>query len=198
MNDETSSAKALPFWMAGETAVRLADAAANWFDLLRGWAQWPARQMDPESCAESVLSLLAWQRDIDRFDGEPLALFRKRVAYAYANARDAGSAIGFKRIFERLGVGYVELDERMDGRDWDIVAVRLTDSQLAGNQALLSEIIQHYGRTCRRYEWTVITPAPCGVRAVEFGAGYTLERARVPACAVGARAADFGADFATL
>lgn len=188
----------LPFWLAGPENAALERASAAWFAQLREWAQWPVMQMDPETCTESVLGLLAWQRDIDRFAGEPLELFRRRVKFAYANARDAGSVAGFKRIFQRLGIGYVEIDERMPGRDWDVVAIRLTDSQLAGNQALLDVLIQHYGRTCRRYEWTVIAPVPVGVRAVEFGNSYSMDHAAVPPCAVGARASEFGNDFATL
>lgn len=167
----------LPFWFSNEQVTKLAAAAKAWFALLMQWAQWPAQQADPETCCESVLTLVAWQRDIDRFDGEPLALFRKRVKFAYINAKESGSVDGFKRIFMRLGIGYVELEERMEGRDWDIVAIRLSDSQLAGNQALLDVLIQHYGRTCRRYEWKVITPVTINVRAIEFNNDYAVTQA---------------------
>lgn len=171
----------LPFWFSDAEVSKLAAAAGNWFAKLREWAMWPAMQADPETCGEAVLRLIAWQRDIDRFDGEPLALFRKRVKHARVNAVDAGSAAGFRRIFMRLGIGWVELDERMDGRDWDVVAIRLSDSQLAENQKLLDVLIQHYGRTCRRYEWTVITPVTLGTRAHEFGADYLTTTAKLGA-----------------
>jgi len=162
----------LPFWMSKEGFASLAAASRIWFSQLKTWAIWPAMQMDPETCIVTVLYLIAWQRDIDRFDGEPLSLFRKRVKYAYINARDAGSTDGFKRIFMRLGIGYVEIEERIDGIDWDIVDVQLSDSQLAQNQKLLDVLIQHYGRTCRRYRWSVITPVPIAIAAIEFNNDY--------------------------
>ncbi|EDV6094794.1 hypothetical protein AA490_005094, partial [Salmonella enterica subsp. enterica] len=71
-------------------------------------------------CAESILNLIAWQYDISRFDGESLPLYRKRVKYAFINAQDAGSVAGFKAIFERLEIGFVEIQERQPGIDWDI------------------------------------------------------------------------------
>ncbi len=188
----------VPFWMAGTETTKLTKAAAAWFKLLRTWAQWPAQQMDPTTCSERVLNLIAWQRDIDRFSGEPLSLFRLRVKYAYANAKDAGSVVGFKRIFKRLGIGDVTIKERMDGRDWDIVALTLTDLQISENQSLLEEIIQHYGRTCRRYEWTVQTVLPAYVRAYEFNNSYTVDKAAVPPCTVGVRVAEFSTDFVTM
>jgi len=188
----------LPFWMAKGELEKLRLAAVAWWAQVAEWAAWPMRQLDTDTCDELVLDLVAWQRDIRRFTGEPLSLYRKRVKYAYANARDAGSVAGFKRIFMRLGIGYVELEERMPGIDWDIVDIRLTDSQLAKNQALLSVLIQHYGRTCRRYRWKIITPLPIGVRAVEFGNDYTMERAAVPPCSVRVCVCEFGNDSVTM
>jgi len=115
------------------------------------------RQFDPLTCIEPVLNLIAYDRDITRFSGEPLSLFRKRVAYAFINARDAGSVEGFINIFERLGIGYVELVERQPDIDWDVIMVRVTDSQIADNTQLMIQIIRQYGRTCRRYQFEVIT-----------------------------------------
>lgn len=141
------------------------------------------------------MNLIAWQRDIDRFKGEPLSLFRKRVKYAYINAKEAGSVVGFKRIFMRLGIGYVEIEERMDGVDWDVVDIQLSDTQLAENQQLLTVLIQHYGRTCRRYRWKIITPVPFYVRAGEFNNTYGYDHAAVSPCTVGVRAEEFSNDF---
>lgn len=169
----------LPFWLSQVTVSKLATAAADWFSLLQEWACWPLKQQNPETCCESVLNLLAWQRDITRFTDEPLPLFRKRVKYARINAVDSGSVAGFKRIFMRLGIGYVEIEERMDGVDWDIVDIQLSDNQLAENQTLLGVLIQHYGRTCRRYRWRIITPVPVAVQAVEFNNDYQTMEARL-------------------
>jgi hypothetical protein len=164
----------LPMWFDGSEAGKLKAAALAWFAQLGEWARWPLGQLDPETCSPGILDLIAWQRDIDRFDGEPLTLFRLRVKYAYANARDAGSAAGFKRIFQRLGIGYVELEERMPERDWDIVAIRLSDNQLAGNQDLLDVLIQKYGRTCRRYEWTGFSGVVVAIHSHEFNNDYQM------------------------
>lgn len=189
---------ALPFWFSELEISKLAAAAASWFNKLSTWASWPLANMDPETCAESVLKLIAWQRDIDRFKNEPLWLYRLRVKYARINAKDSGSVVGFKRIFMRLGIGYVEIEERMEGRDWDVVAIKLSDSQLAKNQELIRVLIQKYGRTCRRYELTIITPLPIGIRVAEFGNDYTVERAHVPPCSVNIHAIDFTNDTVTL
>lgn len=187
----------LPFWFSGPEVSKLARAAGHWFDLLKEWAIWPARQLDPETCSEPVLELIAWQRDTARFDGEPLPLYRKRVQYAYVNAVDSGSVAGFKRIFMRLGIGYVEIEERMDGIDWDIVDIQLTDSQLSQNHELLEVLIQHYGRTCRRYRWKIITPQPVTVRVTEFNNDYRTHAATVPPIRVASRAVQFGNDHQT-
>lgn len=197
-DEQTSPDVSLPFWMAGPELTKLAKAAQRWFSLVMQWAIWPVQQMDPDTCTEAVLNLIAWQRDIDRFDGEPLALYRLRVKYAYANARDAGSVEGFKRIFQRLGVGYIEIDERMDGRDWDVLAIRLSDTQLADNQALLQVLIQHYGRTCRRYEWTIITPLTISTRVETFDNDYQAICAAVPPLSVGPRLEEFNNDSAVI
>lgn len=147
----------LPFWMNdGEPKTLLAVARRFW-SLVYGWITWPINQFDPLTCNEALLNLLAYDRDITRFKNEPLALFRKRVAWAFVNARDSGSIAGFIAIFERLGIGYVELVERQPGIDWDIITVRVSDSQLAANTELMIQIIRQYGRTCRRYQYEVLT-----------------------------------------
>lgn len=72
---------------------------------------------------------------------------------------------GFINIFDRLGIGYVELLERQPGIDWDVILVRVTDSQIADNTQLLIQIIRQYGRTCRRYQFEVITSEKLAIRA---------------------------------
>ncbi|WP_319780789.1 phage tail protein [Maridesulfovibrio sp.] len=158
----------LPFWLGGPELEKLRKAALKWWELLAGWAMIPVNMQDPEKCTEGFLSLIAWQRDIRRFDGEPLELFRKRVTYARANAVDSGSVVGFKRIMQRLGVGEVGIQERIPGQDWDIVSILLSDVQLSENQKLLDTLIHQYGRTCRRYDWQVRTPVTLRMQAGEF------------------------------
>jgi hypothetical protein len=158
----------LPFWLdAGELAKLKASAQAYW-EKVEGWLQWPLLQLDPETCHLTVLDLMAWQRDISRFSGEPESLYRLRVKYAFVNAVDAGSTAGLKRILVRLGVGYIEIEERMPDRDWDVILLRLSDSQLSQNPELLRIIVQQYGRTCRRYDFVTITRVSMHMAIADF------------------------------
>ncbi len=147
----------LPSWMNKGEPAKLLNAVRKFWSGIYDWMLWPLKQLDAETCSEELLSVLAYQRDIHRFKGEPLDLFRKRVKFAFINARDAGSVSGFIAIFERLGVGYVELLERQPDIDWDVIILRVSDGQIAGNPDLLMGIIRQYGRTCRRYRFEVIT-----------------------------------------
>lgn len=158
----------LPFWLDGPELAKLKDAAQGWWTKVEGWLRWPLLQMDADTCHIIVLDLLAWQRDITRFKGEPESLYRLRVKYAFINSVDAGSVAGMKRILLRLGVGYVEIEERLPGRDWDIVLLHLTNTQLAKNQELLRVLLEQYGRTCRRYEFLTITQLQIGLGLVHF------------------------------
>lgn len=158
----------LPFWLAGPELAKLKQSAQGWWEKVEGWLQWPLLQLDAETCHLTILDLMAWQRDITRFKGEPESLYRLRVKYAFINAVDAGSTAGLKRILRRLGVGYVEIEERMEDRDWDVVLLRLSDSQLSENPELLRVLIQQYGRTCRRYDFVTITPVSLRVYAADF------------------------------
>lgn len=155
----------LPSWMNKGEPAKLLRACAKFWQQVGEWVTWPLKQFDPLTCNDALLNLIAYDRDIKRFNGEPLALFRKRVAYAFVNAQGAGSVAGFIAIFARLGIGYVEILERQAGMDWDVIIVRVTDSQIANNTDLLMEIIRQYGRTCRRYQFEVITLNGMSIRA---------------------------------
>lgn len=167
----------LPFWLEGIELGKLRDAATAYWAQIETWLKWPLTQFDALTCSEGVLNLLAYQRDIQRFKDEPLDLYRKRVAFAYVNAEDAGSKAGFIAIFERLGIGYLEIDERVDPVDWDVVLLRLSDTQLADNMELLQKIIEKYGRTCRRYQLQVITPIIVTVEAKDTGHTWWFDAA---------------------
>lgn len=162
----------LPSWMNRGEPAKLLRAARAFWRWVHGWLVWPLRQLDAATCTVALLHILAYQRDIARFDGEPLDLFRKRVMYAFINARDAGSVAGFVAIFERLGVGYVEILERQPGIDWDVIRVRVTDGQVAGNPDLLMQIIRQYGRTCRRYRFEVTNNSSLQLRVGWVGGEY--------------------------
>ena len=168
-------AHTVPWWEDGDTLPEAPKEPAflirgimGFWRQVRTWLLYPLAGQDPLTCSPSMLGLLAWERDITRFDGEPMALYRKRVKWAYLNARDAGDVAGFKRIFERLGLGWCELHERQTNTDWDVITVEVTDSDAANNQALMMELIQHYGRTCRRYRFQVVYPQAATVRAARI------------------------------
>lgn len=159
----------LPFWLDGPELAKLTAAAQAWWEKVQGWLTWPLLQMDPDTCHVQLLDLLAWQRDISRFADEPETLYRLRVKYAFINAVDAGSTAGLKRILVRLGVGEVQIQERVDGRDWDVVFVQVSDEQSSAHAALLRELVRQYGRTCRRYDFLTINPLDAlRVYAVDF------------------------------
>lgn len=144
----------------------------KWWELVIKIINSPLYFFNEDNCPVFILNLIAYQRDIKRFKNEPLALYRKRVKYAFINAMEAGSIQGFINIFERLGIGYVGLQERVPEIDWDIIKIYLTDEQIAGNNELLLEIIRKYGRTCRRYDYEVVTVKETLIAHGIFGADY--------------------------
>lgn len=158
----------LPFWLEGLELTKLVATAQLWWEQAAEWLRWPYLQFDADTCHLSILELWAWQRDVTRFNGEPESLFRLRVKHAFINSVDAGSTAGLRRILMRLGVGYIEISERMPERDWDVVLLTLSDSQLSENPDLLRVLIRQYGRTCRRYDFVTITPVQLRVALVDF------------------------------
>ncbi|EPT0832580.1 TPA: hypothetical protein ACV4T5_001736 [Yersinia enterocolitica] len=168
----------LPSWMDKGESNKLLRVCRTWWQWVHSWLIWPLNQLDAATCAVPLLNVVAYQRDISRFNGEPLSLYRKRVQYAFINAADAGSIAGFIAIFERLGIGYVELLERQPDIDWDVILVRVSDSQIASNSDLLMQIIRQYGKTCRRYRFEVITYSGLHIRAGWVGHEYVTYCAR--------------------
>ncbi|PMV27261.1 MULTISPECIES: phage tail protein [unclassified Pseudomonas] len=158
----------LPFWLNAGELTKLKSIAQAWWETVEDWVQWPLLQMDAEHCHLTILDLIAWQRDITRYRGESESLYRMRVKFAFINSVDAGSTAGLMRILNRLGVGYVEIEERLPERDWDVVVLKLSDSQLSDNPELLRVIVQQYGRTCRRYDFETITPVTLLMALADF------------------------------
>jgi len=162
----------LPVWANDGVLENLRIAATNYWLKVENWLQWPLQQIDPLTCSEGILNLIAWGRQIERFIGEPLTLYRKRVAYALPNAKDSGSKAGMLRIFERLGIEGVVIEERHPDKDFDVIVLRLNDQVLGSQPQLLELILNQYGRTCRRYEWTVVTPIDNAVQVDAFDVEY--------------------------
>ncbi|QTF10025.1 hypothetical protein HC231_20455 [Brenneria izadpanahii] len=158
----------LPSWMDKGEPAKLLRAGKGYWQQVNGWMRWPLQQLDAETCPVPLLNVLAYQRDIERFNGEPLSLYRKRVKYAFINAKDAGSVAGFVSIFQRLDIGDVRLKERQAGYDWDVILVRINDEQLSTYNALMMSLIRQYGRTCRRYSFDVLNAVSVRGHAGEF------------------------------
>lgn len=162
----------LPFWMNKGELSKISSLFEKWWDLVFKTIKIPLSFLDENTCPVFILNLIAYQRDIKRFKNEPLSLYRQRVKYAFINAMDAGSVQGFINIFKRLGIGYVALQERLPDIDWDIIKIYLTDDQIAGNNELLQYIIRKYGRTCRRYDYEIVTVKGVVIGCGVFGADY--------------------------
>lgn len=191
----------LPFWLSGAELSKLTSAAHTWFSKLGDAALWPATQLDARTASLEVLDLMAWQRNISRYSGEPERLYRLRVAYAYANARDAGSIAGWKRIFERLELGTLELEERVAGQDWDIIGVVVDDTTFPDSQNILELIINEYGRTCRRYRFISRIVHSVTVTACAFDNDHNTVLAKshfVPVASVAVSIALFDNNHSTI
>ncbi|KEQ14202.1 hypothetical protein GZ77_07160 [Endozoicomonas montiporae] len=188
----------LPHWLSGEELTKLKNSAQTWFERVASWTAWPLQQLDPLTCSPGILELIAWQRDITRYAGEPMGLYRKRVCFAYINAKDAGSTAGFIRICERLGIGHITTQERQEGWDWDIINIYLDDNQLADNPDLLREIIRMYGRTCRRYNFILETPVLAYMRCGEFSHTASTAVASMPNPGIRSQAHEVALNTATV
>ncbi|PFG55751.1 tail protein P2 I [Vibrio sp. ES.051] len=176
----------IPWWQDGSTTSEeikephfLSKGVFAFFQMVRGWLLFPLRQMDALTCSENTLELMAWDRDITRFEGEPLSLFRKRVKFAALNAKDAGSVAGFKRIFERLGIGIVAFKEREDAMNWDVCTIELTDGDISKSSKLAQTLIEQYGRSCRRYRFEVWYPIELHLRTAQFSHSQQLFSAKL-------------------
>lgn len=172
-----------PWWMDGSTLTQasgediqepamLTAGTHTFWQRIADWLSWPLQQT-ALTCDIKLLDLLAWENGITRFRGEPEWLYRRRVHYAELNAMDAGSSVGFARIFERLGFSVLSTRERMAGEDWDVIALELADSELASATDLMTAVVQNYGRTCRRYTIMTTNEAQITISCAEFNAEYT-------------------------
>ena len=175
----------VPWWQDGETISDeikephfLSKGVTAFFKRLKTWLLFPLQQADALTCSESLLTLLAWDRDITRFENEPLSLFRKRVKFAVINAKDAGSVAGFKAVFERLDVGIIAFEERENIAEWDVCTIEITDDDVSQNSKLIQTLIEQYGRTCRRYRIQVKYPANVYVSSFIFSHQFSMYVAR--------------------
>lgn len=149
-NSELSSIE-LPTWLTGINASNLSKATEQYWQQIESYLLWWLEQLDETQSQLAILDLLAWERGINRLNGESVELYALRIKHALANSEDAGSIIGMEQIFRRLGFGYVQLNERLPELDWDMIEIAMIEDEFAGKQDLVQELVRQYGRTCRRY-----------------------------------------------
>lgn len=141
----------LPIWLTEKNATALAEVAQSYWQEIESYLFWWLEQQHSENAQTAILDLLAWERGINRLPDEALELYGLRVKHAFANATDAGSNVGMEQIFKRLGFGFIQVNERVPGFDWDMVEIAMLEDEFSGKEQLVNEVIKQYGRTCRRY-----------------------------------------------
>jgi len=168
----------LKWFVAGLIPKKFINTVTAWNLKIKLWLELALNQQNPLVCNEELLELLAWERRIKRLPNEPLDIYRRRVNFAFVNERDAGSLAGMERIFSRLGVGFVTIEERSPSKDWDVVVLNVDDTRLSENNELLTELIGLYGRTCRRYEFTSNTETNLQISANSFNSNSETYKAK--------------------
>jgi len=170
----------LPYWLArtGSELDKLRLACVRYWQRLEDALNWPALQIDPLTAELELVHLLAWERSITRLTNEPEFSYRRRVSFALANASDAGSKAGFERIFNRLELDVAQR-ERPEDDDWDVVRIEMPPETTPEQEPLLQEVVNSYGRTCRRYQLSVSYRADIELRAGEFNAEWQTQSARL-------------------
>ncbi|MCD9511944.1 hypothetical protein GLP35_14915 [Photobacterium phosphoreum] len=129
----------------------------------------PLAHLDPMTAPIEFVDLIAWQRDIQRLGKEPEDIYRIRVKYAFEFAQNGGDVDGFRKIFEKLGLNWINLFERQDIKNWDVVTIETSDGDLSQKTWLMGQLIRQYGRTCRRYRFQVTYPITGYLSCGDFG-----------------------------
>lgn len=150
----------ISFWMNGTRAQALKAAAERWWiTSAEGFAKILNVKHDVLNAPLEIVDLLAWERDITRFDDEPERLYRLRVKHAYINVLDAGLAVGMQRIFKRLELPELPIDERLiPDYEWDMLRLQIEFNDYLEHRTGLYIVLQIYRRTCRRWIVEVLAP----------------------------------------
>ena len=167
----------LVFWLSGAGFTKLKQAAIAYFDLMKHRLEYPLRQLDPLTCDDGFLFLHAWNYLIPTIKDESSESYRSRIANAYINQLQAGSAIGLEEILNRLGVDFVTIEERKEGQPWDLIIITTPADGYSGNQEVLDNLIQRFGRTCRRYTVEEFQSLSIETYGVGFEMDYQIEQA---------------------
>ena len=148
----------MPYWLARPFSEldKLRQGAVAYWQRVQDVLAWPAKQLDPMTAQIELVELLAWERDVQRIPSETEAMYRIRVKFALPFAKGAGSKSGWLTMFEKLGMPYLTIDERVSHVDWDVVSLQILNEDLGNRQDLIDYICRKYGRTTRRYQYTTI------------------------------------------
>ena len=168
-NDWASLTK-MPYWLAKHASEldKLRQGAVIFWQRFTDMLAWPAKQLDPMTAELELVHLLAWERDIEQITNETEEIYRTRVKFALKFAKGAGSKAGWDFMFEKLGAPEISIEERNELVNWDVVTLRLIDSDLANRAGLIENITRKYGRTTRRYEYSTTASLPLNMAPVAF------------------------------
>lgn len=162
MNINWQALTKMPYWLARPKSEldKLRQAAVIYWQRVADILAWPAKQLDPMTAELELVNLLAWERDISQIPNETEQTYRIRVKFALQFAKGAGTKSGWYDMFEKLGIPWITIDERISETDWDVVSLQLLDSDLSERAQLIGSICRQYGRTTRRYEYNTIASMP--------------------------------------
>ncbi|MEH6729729.1 MAG: phage tail protein [Pseudoalteromonas distincta] len=160
----------MKYWLARPNSEldKLRKGAGRFWQRVTDMLAWPAAQLDPMTAELELVHLLAWERDITQIPNETEQTYRIRVKYALQFAKGAGSKVGWIEMFEKLGMPWVTIDERLDNVDWDVVSLQILDADLAERDGLIDYICRQYGRTTRRYQYETIAKFEMQNRLTSF------------------------------
>lgn len=173
----------LPHWLAkqGSELDKLRKAAVVFWERFCDLLAWQSQQLDPMTAELQLVHLLAWERDVDQLPEESEQMYRTRVKFALPFAKGAGSKAGWLDMFEKLNLTSINIVERYDVVNWDVIFVQLLDQELNDNKQLLTYLCRKYGRTTRRYELQTIA----SLTAFTSATAFSLESAIVIATIYG-------------
>ncbi len=158
----------LTFWESlGQMAI-IAKCGDSWWNKVQTWLNYLPQNVDIDKVPIQIVDYIAYQRDIERFQNEPEDMYRRRVKYAFSNAKSAGELAGFFTIWENLQLGALQQSERISKEDWDVILLEVDEDSYAKNQTLFDFIVHKYGRSCRRYWFSTYKIEKCRVRVFEF------------------------------
>lgn len=147
----------LPFWLQGVEIVKIAKAAASYWQKINDALELTLRNsLSPDDCHQDLIGEHGWERRSSRFSNEDLPIYRQRLRDVIQYRIRSGSAVGLSEVLSDFGVTDFQIIESThpefaEYNDPDVVEIRMPDGAITANQELLLQIIQEYGLTCRKY-----------------------------------------------